>query len=151
MQLIRHLKDEELTEVLLQNEEMEVRQVLGAVPESLQSITEKPEWFWQRQRARVRGRIGAATPNAFRPMAVWASALALGLLAFSLLNSKPAAKPAVEAQNDSDQALLLAVEQAVEEEGPASLAPATLLTDEIRSAQPASQATHIRKAVHDEN
>jgi hypothetical protein len=150
MQLIRQLKDEELTDVLLDSEEADIRTIFSAVPLALQSASERPGWFWQRQLARVRGRIANHKPSAFRPLAAWAGALALFFLAFSLVRNSPAPKP-VQGQSDSDQELMVAVEQAVETEGPASLEPAALLADEIGSAQPTTETRHILKENRHEN
>jgi len=144
MQLIRHLKDEELTDLLLEGEELEVQRLFADGPQSLRSAAERPSWFWQRQLSGVRERVAASQRMLFRPGVAWASALALLLLAVSLLKSGPAAKP-VQGQNDSDQELLVAVEQAVEIEGPESLEPAALLADEISNAQPTSKNRHVVK------
>ncbi len=138
MQLIRQLKDEELTDLLLEGEELEVQRLFADVPQSLRSATERPSGFWQRQLSAVRGRVAARQRRLFHPGVAWAGALALLLLAVSLLMKSPAPKP-VQAQNDSDQELLVAVEQAVETDGPESLEPAALLADEIGNAQPTSK------------
>jgi hypothetical protein len=129
MQLINHLSDEELTELLLESEQKEMQQALGSLPDFLRSAAERPEWFWQRQQACIRGRI-AAEHAWFRPLITWAGALALIILALLLLNSGPAPK-AVQAQTDPDQELVVAVEESVESEVPAALEPAALLAEEI--------------------
>jgi hypothetical protein len=148
MHLIRQLKDEELTDLLLEGEELEVHRLFPAVPQSLRSATERPSCFWQRQLSAVR--VAASQRMLFHPGLAWASALALLLLAFSLLTKSPAPKP-VQAQNDSDQELLVAVEQAVETDGPESLEPAALLADEISNALPNSKNRQVVKGNQHEN
>ena len=96
MQLIRHLKDEELTDLLLENEEREMRELFSASPAALQAVTDQPVWFWQKQLAVIRERIAGKRRSWIRPMAAWASAMALALLAFSLLNRTSAPKQAVK-------------------------------------------------------
>ena len=150
MQLICHLKDEELTDLLLEGEELEVRRLFAAAPQSLRSATERPNWFWQRQVSAVLGRVAASQRMLFHPGVAWASALALLLLAFSLLMKSPAPRP-VQAQNDSDQELLVAVEQAVETDGPESLEPAALLADEISNAQTTPKNRQVVKENQREN
>ena len=150
MQLIRQLKDEELTDVLLESEEADVRQMFSGAPLALQAAGERPDWFWQRQITGVRQLIANGKQPAFRLIAAWGGAMALFVLAFSLLKSAPPPQPA-QVQSDSDQQLLLAVEQAVETDGPASLEPAALLADEIGSTQSTSETRRVLKENHHEN
>jgi hypothetical protein len=151
MQLIRQLKDEELTDLLLEDEERDVQSLFAGVPQSLRSATERPGWFWQKQLSAVRVRVAASQHLLFRTDVAWsAAAVALLLLAFSLPKNGPSAKP-VQGQTDSDQELLVAVEQAVETEGPESLEPAALLADEISNAQTTSNPRHVIKEKQHEN
>ncbi len=150
MQLIRHIKDEDLTDLLLQDDEADLHQLFGNAPTALQVLAEKPEWFWQKQRACLRRRIASAKPRLLHPMNAWAGALALFLLAFSLFNSRTTSKP-VASRADSDQQLLIAVEQAVETDGPASLEPAALLADEISNSPTAGSSSRNPRRGHHEN
>lgn len=146
MQFIGHLSDAELTELLQEREQEEMQQVLVSLPDCLRGATERPEWFWQRQQAAIRGRI--ATEHArFRPFATWAGALTLMVLALLLLNRGFVPAPqTTQAQADPDQELLIAVESAVDSEGPAALEPASLLAYEISNpARPASRSQHASK------
>jgi hypothetical protein len=150
MQLIHNLRDEDLTDYLLEGEELELQKFFAAEPQFLQIATERPSWFWQRQLSAVRGRLGARQRSTFRPVFAAASALALLLLAFSVLKNGPTATPA-EVQNDPDQQLLLAVEQTVETDGPESLEPATLITDEIsNTAQTIYRTRNVAKEKENE-
>jgi hypothetical protein len=130
MQLIHQLNDEELTELLLEGDRQELLPALAPLPDWLRTATDQPEWFWQRQRAAIRGRVAAAERSRFRASLVWASTLALSVLALLLLNGGQAPRPA-QAQTDPDQQMLVAVEEAVHRDVPAALEPATLLADEI--------------------
>jgi hypothetical protein len=89
MQLIRHLNDEELTELLLEGDQRELQPALGSLPDWLRSNTDQPEWFWQRQRAAIRGRIATAERSRFRASLAWAGTLALSVVALLLLNGSP--------------------------------------------------------------
>ena len=130
MQLIRHLNDEQLTELLLEGDQRELQPALASLPDWLRSNADQPEWFWQRQRAAIRGRIAAAERSRFRASLAWAGTLALSVIAILLLNGGPTPAP-VHAQIDPDQEMLLSVEDAVHRDVPAALEPAVLLADEI--------------------
>jgi hypothetical protein len=132
MQLMRHLNDEELTELLLEGDQRELQPALGSLPDWLRSNTDQPEWFWQRQQAAIRGRIAAAERSRFRASLAWAGTLALSVVAMLLLNGGPSPAP-VQTRVDPDQEMLLSVEDAVHREVPASLEPAALLAEEISS------------------
>jgi hypothetical protein len=141
MQLIRHLNDEELTELLLEGEQWELQPALGSLPDWLRSNTEQPEWFWQRQRAAIRGRIATAERSRFRASLAWAGTLALSVVALLLLNGSPQPTPA-QTQIDPDQEMLLSVEDAVHRDVPAALEPAALLADEISNGARAEQTSY---------
>ena len=97
----------------------------------IQAAAERPEVFWQRQRAEVLARLDA--PAATLPPLAWASAAALLLLA--VLLSLPGQPPVVAtAPPDPDHQLLLDVQQTLDREVPDALAPAALLTQEMNQA-----------------
>lgn len=146
MQLIRHLNDEELTELLLESDQRELEHALSGLPEWLQSSTQQPEWFWQKQRAKIRERI-AASRRLLWPL-ITASSGAVALLAFSFLlfhSTRQPVPPMPVAQSISDQQLMVAIEQDVQSDVPEALAPATLLADEISNAQTTSNTSHASK------
>ncbi len=95
------------------------------------AAAERPEVFWQRQRAEILARL--ETPAvAPRPLA-WASALALLVLA--VLLSLPGGKPVpATPPPDPDRQLLLQVQETLDREVPDALAPASLLTQEMNQA-----------------
>ena len=96
-----------------------------------QAAAERPEIFWQRQRAEIRARLDA--PAATPPPLAWASAAAL--LALAVLLSLPGKTPvAATAPPDPDRQLLLDVQQTLDREVPDALAPASLLTQEMSQA-----------------
>jgi hypothetical protein len=141
MQLTRHLNDEELTELLLESDQRELQPALESLPEWLRANTDHPEWFWQRQRAAIRGRIAVAERSRLRASLAWASTFALSVVALLLLNGGPRPAPAVR-QIDPDQEMLLSVEDAVHRDVPAALEPAVLLADEISNGARAASASN---------
>jgi hypothetical protein len=148
MQLMRHLNDEELSELLMESDQRDLQPVLDALPASLRETAERPEWFWQRQQAVIHSRVAAAEGGWLKPVTAWASVFALVLLALLLLRSNPAPQPA-QARTDPDQELLIAVERAMQTDVPEALEPASLLADEISSPQ--VNSNHISKENQHEN
>jgi hypothetical protein len=140
MQLIRHLNDEELTDLLLEQNERELQPILGGLPASLRTSTDLPEWFWQGQQAATRRHLAAGRIGRFHPVMSLASAMTLVVLALLLLRGNPSHQP-IQVQADPDQALLVAVEQAVQSEVPSALEPAALLADEISNGSTTQIAT----------
>jgi hypothetical protein len=140
-----HLTDDQLFESLLEGNDADAREHLDACPacaaeldrlrratsalrNSARSQAERPDAFWTRQRASAASRISGRTVS---PLS-WAAALAVAVLAATLLNEPRPVAPV------PDQALLVSVEQAVNRQVPQALAPAALLTQEItRNVKPA--------------
>lgn len=118
------------------NEYESLQNRLSTLSGAVRSFTDHPHYFWQRQQAAIRSRIAVeeASRRSWRGF-VWATVVALVLLAGLLLNStKTPPATQVEIQPDPDQQLLVAVEQAVYSGVPESLAPAALLAEDISSA-----------------
>lgn len=152
MQLVRHLNDEELAELLLESDQRELQRTLAALPEWLRSSTQQPEWFWQKQQAKIRERIATSRRAVWHLLTASACALALLVLAVGLLRGGRApVPPAPIAQTDSDQELMIAIEQDVQTSVPEALAPATLLADEIGNSQVNSTSNHLSKENKHEN
>ena len=104
---------------------------VAALRAETQAAAERPEVFWQRQRAEIRARLDA--PAALPPPLAWASAAVL--LALAVLLSLPAKTPvAATAPPDPDRQLLLEVQQTLDRDVPDALAPASLLTEEMNQA-----------------
>jgi len=133
MQLIRHLNDEELTDMLLESDERELQPMFRDLSGWLHTSTDLPDWFWQGQRAAIRRRVAVPRRSWSRPMLSWGAAMALVLVGLLLLQTSPAPKQ-VEIPRDPDQELLVAVERVVQSDGPSSLEPAGLLAEEISSS-----------------
>jgi hypothetical protein len=124
----------------LHSNEKEIRSAVNQWRESVLRETERPEWFWARQRARIRSRIQEMQPST--PKLVWAAMAATFALAIAM--SVPANQPqqqvvpktpVVQAQNQiSDHELMLAVERALDSGVPSSLAPAGMLAREMNEA-----------------
>ena len=104
-----------------------LRRVLGHYHEEARAAAERPESFWQRQRAAIAAR--RTDQSAPRRLA-WAAAVAMVLLAAVLLTERtPPAAPAAE--TDPDHTLLVDVERSVRRELPRALEPAALLAQEV--------------------
>lgn len=115
---------------------------VAALRAETQAAAERPQIFWQRQRAMILARLDAPALVP-RPLA-WASAAA-ALLALAVLLSLPGSKPvAVTPPPDPDRQLLLQVQETLDREVPDALAPASLLTQEMNQAleSNAKLATH---------
>jgi len=108
-----------------------LERTLSQLPKFAAEASDRPDLFWQRQAAAIRSRI-AVEEASKRPLTgfVWAAALSLALLLGMLLSLRSAPVRSV-AQTDPDHDLLVAVEHAVNNEGPEALEPAALLADEI--------------------
>jgi hypothetical protein len=106
-------------------------QIATALRAEIQAAAERPESFWQRQRAEILGRLEA--PPAPGPL-VWVSATA-ALLALAVLLSLPGKAPvAVAPPPDADSQLLMEVQNTLDRDVPDALAPASLLTQEMSQA-----------------
>jgi hypothetical protein len=114
--------------------------------------SEQPEWFWQKQQAAIRERVGATRHLAWRLLPACAGVLGVAVLGTTLLHpARPPALPAPQAQSVADQELMIAVEQAVQTDVPDALAPAALLADEISNSQSGSASNRFPKENQHEN
>ena len=124
----------------------ELQAAILAVRRSALAAAERPEAFWQRQRALISARV--SLQRFVERRLVWAMALAVvALAATTLLRQAP---PRIAA-TDPDQALLMDVERSVDSGVPEALAPAALLTQEISQAAQTtsdSKSSQSRKREH---
>jgi len=107
----------------------------------LASQAEQPEYFWMRQRARIRERLAPrSTPLSWAAAAI----CALLLFAFVLVHQGAAPTPEIAqvqpssvaaAPADPDDALLEDIHASLERDVPAPLSPAAMLVNEMTSAQ----------------
>lgn len=136
MEIIRHLSTEELRDLAIDSDQRALRSTLESLPAWARASTERSEEFWQKQRSAVWSRIASPECNTGtrmirRPLLLASAALAaMILLAALMLWQAPKAQPQA-AQVDPDHELLLAVERAVHNDGPAALDPAALLAEEM--------------------
>jgi hypothetical protein len=136
MHLTRHLSNEELSEMIFDSDQQRLHRTLSVLPEWVRAATAHPDAFWERQQVEIRRRITAVPERSpAQTITAWAGAFAVVLLAAFLLSDNPTLRPPT-AQSDSDQELLVAVEQTVQSGVPAALEPATILADEITRSQP---------------
>ncbi len=120
----------------------------------LKKAADKPQEFWDHQCTAVRTQIAAApsfgTP-AFQRLA-WVPALVVILLAGLLLSGgiPPAAPVETRVVEDPDHALLVAVEQVMQSNGPEALEPATYFVQEIRlETRQNSRSTSQKEITHE--
>ena len=150
MEIIRHLSNQELTDFTIQSDQRRLKPTLEALPEWARIASERHEEFWQKQRGLVWSRISSsesASANGFArssPVLAWSVVAALVLLAGLMLDRASFVPPPHAAQVDPDHELLVAVERAVHNDGPAALEPAALLAEEMVQDIPTAH-TPIRK------
>jgi hypothetical protein len=97
---------------------------------------ERSEQFWATQRrAIMTGVAHGRRPVPFRFVLAWGVAVAVVLVVIGVWVDVPRALPAPDFAGGYDQDLLGDVERMVDAEIPSSLAPALLLTDEIREGK----------------
>ncbi len=155
MEIIRHLSSEELIDLVMQSDQQALRPTLEALPEWARASSERPEEFWQEQRGAIWSRISSCDrhPNRTvrRPMMLaWPVVAAMVLLAGLMLDRATYAPPP-KARVDPDHELLLAVERAVHNDGPAALDPAALLAEEMVQDLPAAHSPIRKKEPTHEN
>lgn len=123
-----------------ENTEKELRGALDAWRDSVHGRAERPEWFWARQRARIRAHVPEQS-NSRAPKLAWAGLAATVALAVAMLIPtrevkpipQPAASTAAHAEI-SDHDLMVALERTMNAGVPSSLAPAGLLAQEMNQA-----------------
>ena len=144
MEIMRHLTNEELTDLALASDEQSLRLEIEALPEWSCIASERADEFWEKQRAEVWSRINAGEERKSRHALVFASSAAAAIIAIAnVMLSFSSREPVIpQARVDSDQELLMAVERVVQSEALPSLQPAALLTREMVQA---SSASTIRK------
>jgi|SRR5581483_2597415 len=112
-----------------------LKAMLANLPESVRAVATQPDLFWIRQRSAIRSRI-AVEQAGKQPLPWFAMAGAAALLLISGLLIRSTPSPVPQAYGDPDQELLVQIEKAVHSNVPEALAPASLLAEEINSAQP---------------
>jgi hypothetical protein len=141
---MRHLTNEELTDLALASDRQSLRLEIEALPEWSRIASERADEFWEKQRAEVWSRINAVDERKSRHALVfaWSAAAAIIAIAGVMLSSGSREPVIPQAQVDPDQELLMAVERVVQSEALPSLQPAALLTREMVRA---SSTSTIRK------
>lgn len=125
--------------------------VFSTLPDWARAATDYSDAFWDEQRLEIRKRIATAPRrSSMGIVTAWAGALAVVLLAIVLLHTAPTPQPSV-GQNDSDQELLVGVEQTLQRGGPQALEPAAMLAEEISNNPPISISRSALKENRNEN
>ena len=132
MEIIRHLSNEELADLIIQSDQQALQQTLECLPGWAQAAAERNDEFWQNQRIATWSRITSAERRPERRLRILAWALAAATIAVSgWLLERSFVVPSPEARVDPDHELLIEVERVVQIDGPAALEPAALLAEEM--------------------
>lgn len=127
----------------------DIQQALERWRDSVAERAERPAWFWSRQHARVMSQIREQR-RARVPKLAWASLAAMIAIAVSLIlpgRPEKQVQSQMKARHEvqiSDHDLMLAIERSMNAGGPSSLAPASLLADEMNQAL--ETQVHTQKA-----
>ena len=152
MEIIRHLSDDELAGLTLASDEQCLRETLGNLPACAQTASQRPDEFWQEQRAKVWSRVAQAERSIAQrfPVLTWAAVATMIAIAILMLHRTPT--PEIrQARFDPDHELLIEIERAVQSDGPEALEPAALLAQEMIQARPSPNAPSQEKEVSHEN
>jgi hypothetical protein len=155
MEIIRHLSNEELINLAIQSDELSLRPTLTSLPGWARASTDRHEEYWQQQRSIVWSRISSSENAPAKrfvrrlPVLAWSSVAALALLAGFLLDQASFIPPPQKAQADPDHELLIEVERALHNDGPAALEPAALLAEEMVQEIPARSPIRKKEPTHE--
>jgi len=150
MEIMRHLTNEELTDLALASDQQSLRPQIEALPEWSRTASQRADEFWEKQRAEVWSRINAGEEKSRHALVFALSAAAAMIAIAGLMLSSSSREPVSHpARVDSDQELLMAVERVVQSEALPSLQPAALLTREMVQASSAS-TIHKKELGHED-
>jgi hypothetical protein len=134
MEIISRLK-QKVPEDMFIADDRYMAEMLSRLPGLARQASDRPDEYWQKQHRTIWNQISTAqlAANNASPRLLWAGIAAVIALAISLLfaGSRPEPSQQVDSRNNSDHELLLAVERAVQLDGPEALEPAALLAREI--------------------
>lgn len=139
--MLQHLNNDDLTDLSLHSDEQALKELRDAMKAQHQQSSERDEQFWDQQRRAIQKKIEMRRENVRTPRRLPALAWSVALLALasSLLwwrhepvrgTQSARTKVPVQAQ-DQDSALLAEVQEELDRNGPASLEPVEMLTDEM--------------------
>lgn len=113
--------------------ELYVSQNLAHLPVFAQHASERADEYWNKQRREIWNRISAREERTTQvsPRLLWGALAVIATFAMLLLFQGSEPQKQVHTQIDLDHELLLAVERAVQLDGPEALEPAALLAREI--------------------
>jgi hypothetical protein len=136
-----------------QSDDQDINEALAAWRESIAQASDCPEWFWSRQRARIASSLGAQTTRL--PKMVWAGSIAVIVLASTMLVTVRTPEPVAPSTSSqvelSDHELMLALERSMNAGAPSSLAPGTVLAQEMdRALQPDTQTQNSKERKYED-
>jgi flagellar biosynthesis regulator FlaF len=152
MEIIRHLSDDELAILMLASDQQALRETLEGLPASARTASQRPDEFWEEQRAKVWSRVTQAERTIAQrfPVLTWVAVASIITVGIFMLHREPA--PQIrQTQFDPDHELLIEVERAMRSDGPEALEPAALLAQEMIQAQPRTNMPIHKKELTHEN
>lgn len=152
MVIDHRLSNDQLLDLQLGSDERSLESARAALVAWTNTAARQPEAFWWRQQAQIRQRIAESERQSRRRLArlAWAGVFALVLAAGALLRQAPAPEPQ-QVQLDSDHELLIEIERVMQSDGPDSLAPATLLVQEVSQKSNRPESHSYEKEITHEN
>jgi hypothetical protein len=109
---------------------------IGKAHAGIFEAADRPEPFWRKQRAAISARLANRVFPAFWKRLVWVAAtMVLILVSTTLLSRRNVTSlPPQPATSDTDDALMLSVQQSIGSDLPQALRPAALLAQEVNQA-----------------
>jgi anti-sigma factor RsiW len=125
-----------------------LRAGIAAFATGARTAADRDAPFWNRQRIAIRNRL----PESRRtPLLRWAAAAALALVLAATLLPRWAPQSRQQAHQDvADEVLLQQIQNDVEQDVPAALAPAVLISQERSAAESASVPADLGRAQEQE-
>jgi hypothetical protein len=117
----------------------ELRPALEELAAWARGAAERPENFWERQRAAVWMSLAAQRRRTAQRLGTLAAAVCLLLIALAIFGvNQRAPKAPLQVRSEHDQQLMLRVEQTMQSDGPEALEPAALLVQQVSAGTNAS-------------
>jgi hypothetical protein len=125
---------------ICRTEHERLESALADFRELSRTAAERPEYFWDRQRLAIHGRLKPShATRRYRAIWIWATAAALVVVLVLILNPNHTQSVVPDFAAGHDQELLVGIERSLNRELPQALQPVSILTQELDNA--ASRST----------
>jgi len=125
---------------ICRSEHERLESALAGFRELARTAAERPEYFWDRQRLAIHGRLKPSrATRRHRAIWIWATAAALVVVLALILNPNHTQSVVPDFAAGHDQELLVEIERSLNRELPQALQPVSILTQELDNA--ASRST----------